>query len=269
VSRGSPGIAASSERVAGVLPPICILAGGRGTRLGERVRNIPKPLIEVAGEPFLIHQLRLLAAGGAREVVICVGYLGEMIAEQIGREQFGMRIAYSYDSPGLDGTLGAIRRALPLLPECFLVLYGDTYLRLDYVAAVAAWRASRLPAMMTVLHNKDRWDTSNVLYANGRVLSYDKRRPRPDMSWIDYGLGGLERAALDLAPPGARDLSDLMCRLASEGLLYGFEATERFFEIGTPAALAQTDSFLRSSELSGAFAGKDLRPCRRQHSRPA
>ena len=68
--------------------------------------------------------------------MLCVGYLGEQIEERIGREQFGIQIAYSYDGPMLDGTLGAIRRALPLLPDRFLVLYGDTYLRLDYEAAV-------------------------------------------------------------------------------------------------------------------------------------
>lgn len=227
------------------LLPVCILAGGLGTRLGERVRDTPKPLIEVAGEPFLIHQLRLLASHGARDVVICVGYLGEMIAERIGHERFGLRIAYSRDGPGLDGTLGAIRRAQPLLHGPFLVLYGDSYLRLDYAAAATAWRCSGLPAMMTVFRNEGRWDTSNVHYAAERVLSYDKRRPMPEMSWIDYGLGGLEPAALDAAPQGARDLSELMRRLASRGLLYGFEATERFFEIGTPASLAEAEAFLR------------------------
>ncbi len=97
------------------LPPVCILAGGLGTRLGERVRDTPKPLLEVAGEPFLIHQLRLLAAHGARDVVLCVGYRGEQIVSRIGVARFGIGIHYSFDAPGLDGTLGAIRRALPLL----------------------------------------------------------------------------------------------------------------------------------------------------------
>jgi NDP-sugar pyrophosphorylase family protein len=227
------------------LPPVCILAGGLGTRLGARVRDVPKPLIEVAGEPFLIHQLRLLAAAGASEVVLCVGYLGEAIAQRIGSERCGLRVSYSYDSPELDGTLGAIRRALPLLGERFLILYGDTYLRIDYAAAAAAWRASRLPAMMCVLRNEGRWDTSNAIYADGRVRVYDKRRPRAQMSWIDYGLSGLERAALDRVPAGTRELSDLFHRLAGAGLLCGFPATERFYEIGTPAALAETDAFLR------------------------
>ena len=139
---------------AGALPPVCILAGGLGTRLGERARDTPKPLLEVAGRPFLLHQLALLADHGAREVVVCVGYRGEQIVEVIGGERFGLRVRYSHDAPELDGTLGAVRRALPLLGDRFLVLYGDTYLRVAYEAVDAAWRASGLPAVMTVLRNE-------------------------------------------------------------------------------------------------------------------
>jgi NDP-sugar pyrophosphorylase family protein len=229
-----------------VLPPVCILAGGLGTRLGERVQRVPKPLIEVAGEPFLFHQLRLLAAHGAREIVLCVGYLGELIERRVGGERFGMRIAYSFDAPGLDGTLGAILRARGLLAERFLVLYGDAYLRIDYQAAARAWKRSRLPAMMSVLRNEGRWDVSNAVYADGRVVAYDKVAPGPEMLWIDYGLGGLEQKALDLAPAGTRSLPDLYRRLAGEGRLCGVEASERFYEIGTPEALAEADAFLRS-----------------------
>jgi N-acetyl-alpha-D-muramate 1-phosphate uridylyltransferase len=226
------------------LPPVCILAGGLGTRLGGRVRDTPKPLLDVAGEPFLFHQLRLLAAHGAREVVLCVGYLGELIERRVGAERFGLQIRYSYDAPALDGTLGAIRRARTLLGERFLVLYGDTFLRLDYAGAARAWRDSGLPALMCVLRNDGRWDTSNVLYAGGRVLAYDKRAPRADMRWIDYGLGGLTQAGLDRAAPPTCDLSELYAQLARDGLLCGFEAHERFYEIGTPEGLAETEAFL-------------------------
>jgi MurNAc alpha-1-phosphate uridylyltransferase len=230
---------------AGQLAPVCILAGGRGTRLGERAREVPKPLLEVAGEPFLIHQLRLLRAHGVREAVICVGHRGELIEARLGEECCGVHIAYSYDSPGLDGTLGAIRRALELLPERFLVLCGDTYLRIDYAAAERAWRASGLPALMVVLRNEGRWDTSNVRYENGRVLVYDKHAPAPDMVWIDYGLGGLTAGALDRVPASERKLANLYAALARRGKLCGHPASERFYEIGTPAALAETDAFLR------------------------
>jgi NDP-sugar pyrophosphorylase family protein len=224
---------------------VCILAGGLGTRLGARVSDTPKPLVDVAGEPFLFHQLRLLARYGLQRVVLCVGYLGEMIERRVGRDRFGIAIQYSHDAPGLDGTLGAVRRAAPLLGERFLVLYGDTYLRIDYAEFTQGWRRSGLPAAMAVFRNDDRWDVSNVRYSEGRVVEYDKAAPTPGMRWIDYGLGGLESWVLDLAPASVRELPELHHRLAKQGYLYGFEATERFYEIGSAPALAETEAFLR------------------------
>jgi len=229
------------------LPPVCILAGGLGSRLGERVERTPKPLIEIAGEPFVIHQLRLLARHGAERVVLCVGYLGELIQDRVGVEQFGIRIDYSFDGPGLDGTLGAVRRALPLLSERFLVMYGDTYLRLDYGAADAAWRESGCLGLMTVLRNEGRWDRSNAILASGRVSAYDKHEPKSGMLWIDYGLGGLDTGALGFAPSDERDLAYLYAALAAAGELCGWEAHERFYEIGTPASLAEAEAFLTTT----------------------
>jgi N-acetyl-alpha-D-muramate 1-phosphate uridylyltransferase len=230
-----------------MLPTICVLAGGLGQRLGERTARTPKPLLEVAGEPFLFHQLRLLAEHGAARVVLCVGYLGEIIEDRVGQQRYGIAIDYSYDSPQLDGTLGAIRRALPLLGDRFLVLYGDTYLRLDYRAAVAGWIDNDAPALMTVLRNDNRWDRSNVVYADGRVLAYDKQRLTSEMHWIDYGLGGLTSEALRAVDEREGDLAALYHRLAQTGSLFGFLATERFYEIGTPSGLAETDAFLTTA----------------------
>jgi NDP-sugar pyrophosphorylase family protein len=229
------------------LPSVCILAGGQGTRLGQLVADTPKPLLEIAGEPFLFHQLRLLAANGAAHAILCVGYLGEQIEERVGAEQFGIRVDYSYDTPGLDGTLGAIRRALPLLPDRFLVLYGDTYLRLDYRSADQAWRDSTCLGLMTVLRNDGRWDRSNVEFENGRVVRYDKAAPTEQMRWIDYGLGGLQASALPLVGEDERELASLYRLLAERGELCGYEARERFYEIGSPDSLAETDGFLRAS----------------------
>lgn len=232
------------------LPPVCILAGGLGSRLGELVRDTPKPLLEVAGEPFLVHQLRLLAAHGAKNVVLCVGYRGDQIAARIGGECEGLRVQYSHDAPELDGTLGAVRRALPLLGRRFMVLYGDTYLRLDYRAVDGAWRASGLPAVMTVLRNDGRWDASNVEFRPPLVVRHDKRARSRDMHWIDYGFGGLIADALDAVSPAEHDLAALYAQLAARGELLGYEATERFYEIGTVGALRETDAFLRASGMA-------------------
>lgn len=224
------------------LAPVCILAGGLGTRLGETVANTPKPLLPVAGRPFLLHQLELLARYGATRAVLCVGYLGELIEREIGAEQFGIELAYAYDPPKLAGTAGAIRGALDLLGDRFLVLYGDTYLRLDYAAVDRAHAESGQPALMTVFRNAGKWDTSNVVYKDGMVVAYDKRSQMPEMQWIDYGLGVLTAAALSVNDDP--DLAGIYHQLASEGRLAGYEATERFYEIGTPEALAETDAFL-------------------------
>ncbi|HEX6025681.1 MAG TPA: NTP transferase domain-containing protein [Solirubrobacter sp.] len=221
--------------------PVCILAGGLGTRLGERVRDTPKPLIEVAGKPFLLHQLGLLR--GAPRVVLCVGYLGERIEAALGYEQYGIELRYRYDDQA--GTAAAVRGALPDLGERFFVLYGDTYLRIDYAAVAAA--AERWPALMTVLHNRGRWDAGNVEFRDGRVVRYEKGAPR--MEWIDYGLSVLTPAALDSEEP---DLAQVFSRLAAAGQLGGFEATKRFYEIGTPEALAETKAFL--SEIAASAA---------------
>jgi MurNAc alpha-1-phosphate uridylyltransferase len=245
---GGPAEGTAAEMPNDELPPVCILAGGRGTRLGQLADEVPKPLLEVAGQPFLVHQLRLLAAYGARQAVICVGYRGDQIESRIGSSCRGIAISYSHDGPGLDGTLGAIRRALPLLGERFLVLYGDTYLRLDYAAADRAWRESGLPALMVVLRNEDRWDTSNALFAGRLVTAYDKRVPTPEMRWIDYGLGGLTAAALELVPESESDLAPLYSELARRGELCGHETFKRFYEIGTPVALRETDAFLRAHD---------------------
>ncbi len=226
------------------MPPVCILAGGLGTRLGNRSRSMPKTLTDVGGEPFLLHQLRLLGGNGIRSVVLCVGHLGEMVEQEVGSQRFGLQIRYSYDGPGLDGTLGAIRRARPLLGERFLVLYGDTYLRVDYEAFADLWRQSGLGGGMTVLHNRGEWDRSNAIFSDNRVTAYDKGSDDARMEWIDYGLGALCDDVLDLVGEDEHDLAALYRELAGNSQLFGFLATNRFFEIGTPDALAETTTFL-------------------------
>ena len=228
--------------------PVAILAGGLATRMRPVTERIPKALIEVAGRPFVERQLELLQREGVRKVVLCVGYLGEMIEDVIGDgSRFGLSVSYSLDGERLLGTGGALRRALPLLGQHFFVLYGDSYLDIEYAPVQAAYRESGLPALMTVFRNEGRWDTSNVLFDGSRVVRYDKRYPTPDMKFIDYGLGVLSSDLFDVAEDEVFDLSDLYASLAGTGRLAGFEETQRFYEIGTPSGLAEADSHLRGN----------------------
>jgi NDP-sugar pyrophosphorylase family protein len=98
---------------------------------------------------------------------------------------------------------------------------------------------------MAVLRNRGKWGPSNAVLTHKVVVRYDKDHETPDMEWIDYGLGGLTVRALDVASAGQRDLADLHRELAERHLLYGYEAENRFYEIGTPDALSETERFLR------------------------
>ena len=148
--------------------PVAILAGGLATRLRPVTDKTPKALLSVAGEPFLVHQLRLLHSEGFRKIVICVGYLGEAIEASIGDGRtLGLHIDYSFDGTTLLGTGGALKHALPKLGEKFLVIYGDSYMPVDYAAIVQAFVVSRKPALMTVFENQGRWDASNLWFERG------------------------------------------------------------------------------------------------------
>ena len=229
--------------------PVAILAGGLATRLRPLTETIPKTLVSVADEPFLAHQLRLLRSHGFRQAVLCVGHLGEMIQQQFGAGSVhGIHLRYSFDGPKLLGTGGALKRALPLLGDRFVVLYGDSYLPMDYAAAVRTFEASGLPGLMTVFHNQGRWDTSNVVFADGTIRTYDKKERHPEMQHIDYGLGILRADTLAAYPDDTLlDLADVYRDLSRAGRLAGYEVRHRFYEIGSRQGLAELDALLRSS----------------------
>ena len=175
---------------------VAILAGGLATRLRPITEKIPKLLVEVAGEPFFSHQLRLLKDNGLTHIVLCVGYLGEKIVEQYGDgSKWGVRLEYSFDGEKLLGTGGALIRALPKLGESFYVLYGDSYLPIGYRAVGHAFLASGRQGLMTVFENHERYDASNVWFEGGRIRVYDKKNRLPAMRHIDYGLGLLRASA--------------------------------------------------------------------------
>lgn len=226
--------------------PVAILAGGLATRLRPVTDTIPKALVEINGEPFLAHQLRLLRRSGLERVVLCVGYRSDQVRDFAGDGRaFGLQVEYSSDGPKLLGTAGAIRRALPLLGESFFVLYGDSYLPCDYVAVERRFRASGDPALMTVHENEGRWDSSNIEFVGGRILAYDKTNRTPEMRYIDYGLGAFRREAFDEVPEDRpSDLAAVYQKLLHRGELAAYEMPTRFYEIGSPEGIRELAELL-------------------------
>jgi NDP-sugar pyrophosphorylase family protein len=219
--------------------PIAILAGGLATRLEPISRTIPKSLVEIAGEPFIAHQLRMLRRNGFQRVVICAGHLGEQIVGYCGDGcAFGLDIHYCFDGPVLLGTAGALKNAIPLLGEVFFTLYGDSYLPCNYAEIQHAFLESGLPALMTVYRNDGSWDSSNVEFDGARILAYDKVHRTARMHHIDYGLGAFRREAFEGVAAGEiYDLAKLYQELLQRNLLAAREVSERFYEIGSHSGI--------------------------------
>jgi NDP-sugar pyrophosphorylase family protein len=204
-------------------------------------------MIEVAGEPFIAHQLRLMRREGVARVVLCVGYLGEQIEAYVkDGKQFGLAVDYCYDGPTLLGTGGALRKALPYLGSEFLVIYGDSWLDTAFAPIVEAFRKGGKLALMTVFRNGGRWDVSNVWYDNGIIQRYDKLERVEQMQHIDWGLSVMKAELLAQQPAAtAFDLAGIYKELSRRGQLAGYEITTRFYEIGSPEGLRETDELLR------------------------
>ncbi len=239
------------------MPTIGILAGGLATRLRPISTTMPKSMVEVAGEPFIGHQLRMLAHEGFENVVLLCGHLGEQIEQYVGNgRRYGVNVRYSYDGPALKGTGGAIRKALPLLGARFMTIYGDSWCPTRYRPIWEFFVNSGKLGLMTVFENDNQWDKSNVDFNNGIVVRYDKREATSTMRFIDYGVGGFTSSTFEAwNEDAAFDLATVQLDLVRNGQLAGFEVRERFYEIGSPAGLRETDAMLRGAY--GASTGGD------------
>ena len=234
------------SKLANINFPVAILAGGLASRLRPITEKVPKSLIEIAGKPFILHQLEYLRKQGIHSVVLCIGFLGEMIQEVVGDgSKWGMMVSYSPDGPTLLGTGGALKQALPMLGEHFFILYGDSYLPIDFSEVKKTYIASGKRGLMTILRNQNRWDKSNVEFYAGQIAEYNKTVIRPQMHYIDYGLGLLQSAALQSYPARQSfDLSKVYNDLSLAGELAGYEVFERFYEIGSHQGIADTQAYL-------------------------
>jgi NDP-sugar pyrophosphorylase family protein len=228
-----------------LMPPVALLAGGLATRMRPLTEKVPKSMLEVAGEPFIAHQLREFARQGVSRVVVCTGFLGEMIEAHVGDgARFGLSVVYSPDGEVLRGTGGALRQALPLLGQEFMVIYGDSWLKADFAAITDSFRAQGKLSLMTVFRNEGAFDSSNVEFEAGIIRDYDKKNRTPQMRYIDWGLGLIRRDAFQGWNQERFDLADLYHGLVPRGELAGYEVHERFYEIGSFGGLEETGALL-------------------------
>lgn len=241
-------MAESRDPNSGSLPQVVILAGGLGTRLRSVAGDRPKILVPVLGRPFVEWQFELLRRYRAADVLLCVGHGADQIEAYVGNGgRFGLQVRYSREDPtALLGTGGALVHALPALADRFLVLYGDSYLPVDYRDFARAFARCGKPVMMSVYRNAGRWDRSNVRVERGSVTFYDKNAPPGAADCIDYGLLGLSRDVIESRRTAGMplDLATILGDAVRRGAVGAWMAPERFYEIGSPAGLADLEALL-------------------------
>jgi NDP-sugar pyrophosphorylase family protein len=233
-----------------MMPPVVILAGGIAQRLRPITETVPKSLLLVAGEPFIAHQLRLLRTNGIKKVVICSGYLGQHIEKFVGDgSQFGLSVTFSVDGEKLLGTGGAVKKALALLEEAFFVMYGDSYLTVNFKDVYDCFSKSPGMGLITVFKNHNAWDRSNIVFKDGQIVIYDKKNKVDGMDYIDYGLGILKKSAFKvMGSKEVFDLAELYQDIIAKRQMLGYVVPERFYEIGSLSGLEETQEYILNTK---------------------
>lgn len=223
---------------------IVILAGGLATRLKSLSKNIPKSLVSVGGKPFIDWQIEMLVKQKIKKIIILTGYLGEMIEEYIGDgSRYNASVSYSKDWPKLLGTGGAIKKACNILPDTFFVMYGDTYLSINFNNLELFIKKNNIKNLMTVYKNKNLYDRSNLILEDNKIRKYVKKDDSDKAEFIDYGLSFLQKKYFINFKKNKFDLSEIFIKLINDKLLYHYECHDRFYEIGRPESLKSTQSF--------------------------
>lgn len=227
---------------------VAILAGGLATRLEGLTQNQPKSMVKVCGKPFLEYQLELLRRGGIRNIVLCLGHMGEQIKRHFeDGKKYGVSIKYSVENKLL-GTAGALKKAEVLLNDVFFTIYGDSYLFLDYSLAMSYFESQKKLALMTVYKNYDRYDRSNTVVEGNLVKKFSKKDRTKDTVFIEYGANIFTKEVLKMIPENQfYSLDDLFPRLTEMGELLAFEVKERFYEIGSPQGLRECNEYMESA----------------------
>lgn len=221
-------------------PVVAILCGGLGTRLGALTRDVPKPMIEIGGRPYLERVVESFAERSLRDMVLLTGYRAEVIEEHFGDgARFGVRIAYSRETEPL-GTGGALREARERLGDRFILTFGDVLRRFDYDRFVYQHIANCLAVYR-------RRTAGNADVAEGYVTRFDKRAP--ELPYVDAGFAVMQTSTIDLLPPaGACSFEEIVyANLAEHGQLEAEVVDHDFHDIGTPDELARTQAALEGA----------------------
>ena len=228
---------------------LVILAGGKGTRIASEYSGIPKSMVPINGVPFIDWQLKLFLKHGFKNIVICVGHNSEDIIQYVGDgRRSNLNVSYSHDGSNPLGTGGALFNALPLLSQLFGVVYGDSYLEIDYKSIIQYGQFRSPNSVMTIKKGAGDEIPSNVRLESGVIVEYSKTESI-NMNYFDFGFSVLNRAQIDKFNLGSCfDLSSIFQELISDNSLLGLEVLADCHEIGSINGIKSLEKYLKGGK---------------------
>jgi MurNAc alpha-1-phosphate uridylyltransferase len=226
-----------------------ILAGGYATRLRPLTDRIPKALIPINKKPFIDWQLKKIAEEGVKEVILSLYYKSELIEELVGDgSKYGLSVIYSYDGEKPIGTGGAVMKALPLLRNKFMVLYGDSYLPIDLRSYSDIFEKSIYDVMMLVHQNNSNREQSNVYLTENKQVLFNKKIYDPRMNFIDYGLTFYSKIIfnqIDYRQGDFLDLADVLEFFSNQNSIFGLVVQQKYYEVGSFSGIKELEEYLQ------------------------
>jgi len=229
-----------------------ILAGGKGTRLGERTTHIPKPMIPLNGKPLLQYQVEWCAAQGFSEIILIVNHLSEPIKQHFGDgSAWNIPINYYQEAEPL-GTTGGIKAIENQLRDDFLVLYGDVLFDIDWQRLWQFHREKQSEGTLVVHPNDHPYDSDLIeIDEEERVVAVHPK-PHPEglvyHNLVNAALYLFSPAILDHLPKGKKaDFGkDIFPAVYPHLRLYAYNTSEYLKDMGTPDRLARVEADLQS-----------------------
>lgn len=223
---------------------IVILAGGLATRLYPYTLGVPKSLILINDKPFIYWQLKQLKEQNTKNIILCLGKHSKQIIDYLElNSKFGLNIKYSLEKEKL-GTGGAISNVYSKLDDYFGILYGDSYLQINFKRIEKYYKKKNKLGLMTVYKNNGLYDRSNIIYKNKKIVKYEKELQDDEMKFIDYGFGIIDKSVFRKRR-GNFDLANIYKELLSKNELASYRVKKRFYEIGSFQGMEETSEFLK------------------------
>ena len=233
---------------------VIILAGGKGKRIKKFTKKEPKPLLKILGKPFIEYQINFLKKQDFKKIIISIGHYGDQIINYFNKNRIKkVNITFSQDGKELLGTGGAIKKIFKKYKGSFIILYGDSFLPIDFSKIIEAFEASNKDVLLTVYKNNNKYDKSNVKILNKKIY-YNKNYKDKDMNYIDYGVSVINSAVIKKYHFGKIfDLSDLFNKLCIDDKMDYKIIKKRFYEIGSYKGINEFKSFIKKNAKKNIY----------------